>query len=172
MVLRTVLTALLALRALSSASLALLDACRTEEGGRVRVGPLSAATALSGWVGEWVGVVALYHAGHHHVAVGLCLLLGQLGLGAAQLVHHFVHLLVQPGCVLVGLFGILLRLGRTLRRRRGCIIQCQTLTRGPNLANSVIILGGEIQKQLASYPANTTNPPKMGCEVADKRTLT
>lgn len=88
-----------------------------DSGGRVRVVPFSVAAALPGCVGEG----ALYHAGHHHIAVSLGLLLGQLGLGAAQLVHHVVHLLVQPGRVLEGALGVLLGLGRTLRRSHGCI---------------------------------------------------
>lgn len=113
MVLRTVLTALLALRALSSASLALSDACGTAE--RVRVNWLD-RFYLGAWFGEVGGP---YHASHHHVAFGLGLLPLQLLLSGAQLIHHGVHLVVQHGGVLEGLLCVILGLGRTLREKPG-----------------------------------------------------
>lgn len=107
MVFRTILTALLALRALSSASLALSDACSTTK--------VCTFTGSACRREQSLAEGGSYHGGHHHVVVGLGLLPRQFLFGGAQLTHHVVHLAVQRAGVLEGLLGVFFGLGGGLR---------------------------------------------------------
>lgn len=56
-----------------------------------------------------------YHPRHHHVLVGLALLLLELLLSVGQLCHQVVDLVVEIGGVLEGFFRLLFGLGGALR---------------------------------------------------------